>query len=429
MNASNKKLGYFAGATALILGLGMLSTSSGCDEAAKQCGLECPDKGVAEGNASISGFIAVDAFFKSVVNFKTVATGIAGDIKTELDGIQASFGISDAELTAAGNIGAAVKAKISGQVTIKVDAQPAKCEIDASFSAQASVDCQVEAGCTGTPPEASVTCMGECTVEASAEGTCSGEAKVSCEASGPSVACTGECTGTCTATLDVAAKCEGACNGECDGSTSNGATCAGMCKGTCEASGMAALNCKGSCNGSCEYTPAMAKCDAGAKVECKFAAMAEAKCSGKCEGEFKPPTLDCDASASCEASAKAEAKFEARCTPPSVGLDVKFTGGAAAEAKFKNAVGDLKVRLPRLLAALEHAKVVVDAGKQLGADGAAAVKATLGAFGDGEVGLVAGYRIANCVPDELAASATAITDSGKGLSAQVTAAAGLTGSL
>ena len=437
MNASNRKLGYFAGATALILGLGVLSSSSGCDEAAEQCGLTCPDQGVAEGNAGISGFVAIDSFFRSVVNFKTVANGVAADINAELDGIQASFGITDAELTAKGSIGAALKAKIEGQVSLKIDAQPAKCEVDASISASASVDCQVAAGCEIDPGMASVSCMGECTVEASAEGKCSGDATLKCTASGPSVACTGSCTGSCSVVLAAAASCEGTCdgecNGECAGNTATGGRCNGqcmaMCKGTCEVSGSAAASCTGTCNGSCEVTAPQGGCQAGAKVECEFMAKAEASCTGRCDGEFTPPSANCDASASCQASAKAEAKFEARCTPPSVDIQANFTGGAEAEARFTNAIGDLKVRLPRLLAALKRASFVIDAGTQLGTDGAAAIQGTLGAFGKGDVGVVAAYRIATCVPDELTASSDAIKKSGAKLSAQITAAAGLTGTL
>ena len=216
MNASNRKLGYFAGATALVVGLGILGSSSGCEEVKDVCDLDCPDTGVAEGNASISGFVAIDAFFQSVVNFKGVATGVAADIKAELDGIQTAFGVSAADLKAQGNLGAAIKAKFDA--SFEVDAQPAKCEIDASFSAQANVECQASANCEGTPPSATVECSGSCTVEASAEGKCDAMADVTCEVSGPQLTCMGECSGSCTVDLTVAAKCDGACNGTCDGS-------------------------------------------------------------------------------------------------------------------------------------------------------------------------------------------------------------------
>jgi len=432
MNASNKKLGYFASATALVVGLGILSTS-GCDQIKDACNLDCADTGVAEGNASISGNVAIDSFFQSVVNFRGVATGVAADISAELDGIQTAFGISNAEVTAKGSLGAALKAKLAAdfKASIKVDAQPAKCEVDASFSAEANVECQAHANCEGTPPSASVECSGTCTVEASAEGKCEGMAEVSCEVSGPQLTCMGECSGTCTVEIMGTAKCDGACNGKCDGSTSNGASCAGMCEGTCEVGGTAAASCSGKCNGSCEYKAPMAGCEANAKVECKIKAEAKAQCSGKCDGEFTPPKVDCDAAASCEAHAKAEAKFQAKCTPPSINVRLTVDGSVqgSARAQLDYAVADLKARLPRLLAAVKKANLVVEAGTQLGKDGATAVQGTLSAFTKGKVDAVAAYRIGSCVPDQLTASAKVITDAGTDLKNEVTAAGSLTATL
>ena len=53
---------------------------------------------------------------------------------------------------------------------------------------------------------------------------------------------------------------------------------------------------------------------------------------------------------------------------------------AAARAQFDYGVADLKARLPRLLAAVKKANLVVEAGTQLGTDGATAVQGTLKAF-------------------------------------------------
>src|SRR5215218_3829973 len=117
MNASNKKLGYFASAAALVVGLGILSTS-GCDEAGKACGLACPEDaegasyGIVEGNASISGFAPIDGFFQSVVNFNKVAGSVAADIQAEVNGIALAVGIDPAKLTANANVGAMVAAKL-----------------------------------------------------------------------------------------------------------------------------------------------------------------------------------------------------------------------------------------------------------------------------------------------------------------------------
>jgi hypothetical protein len=378
-----------------VLGVGLLSTAS-CDEdgggllrltsrnASRH--LSCPEKGVREGNASITGFIAIDSFFKSVVNYKSVAAGVTADIKAELAGIQTDFGISDADLKASGGkLDAALKAKLDSTYKMKlvVKAQPAKCTVDAKFTGRRERQVPGRSQVRHRPGKAKLECMGTCTVDASVEGKCDANAEVVCNVSAPEFACTGSCEGTCTANLDVAASCSGNCVGECmgtcQGDTDTGAgcngTCMGMCKGKCEVSGEAALDCKGSCNGTCSYKPGMASCDARAKVECQLKAEAKAECNGRCEGEFVPPSADCEASASCEASAKAEAKFQAKCTPPSI--DIKWVSTGAVDAKvtaqFDYAMAQLKVRLPRLRAATAKADLVVAAGKELTTDGKNAV--------------------------------------------------------
>jgi hypothetical protein len=416
MKVLNTKLGRIFGTGAL---LASLVGAQGCDEAAKACGLTCPDTGVLEGNASITGFGGIDAFFQSVVSFRNVAAGVTADIQAELDGIQGAFGISNADLTAAGGkLGAAIKAKL-GTVKLKVDAQPAKCEVDASLTIEAKAECSVKAGCTVDKGELSVSCMGTCEVDVNASGSCEAEAKLTCEVTAPSISCSGECQGSCE--LDVAA--DGMCNGECSVALDS----AGKCAGKCTVSGMAALNCQGSCTGTCVTQPASASCDASAKAHCEFEAKAEAKCTGKCEGEFEPPKVDCDAEASCDASAKADAKFQAKCTPPS--LDVRVEGGAEVSAQLKFAINDLKVRLPRLLAAIKKAELVAEAGLDLGKDGAAAVQGSLSAFTEGKVDVVAAYRISACAPAELTDSAKAISDASTGLTAQVAAAGEVAGSI
>lgn len=435
MKLSMKQLGGILGAAALSIGgLGLLGTS-GCDEAAKQCGLTCPETGIAEGNFAISGNVAIDSFFKSVVNFKTVAGGVAADLRAELDGIRLAFGISDADLANVdGDIGAAIDAKLSGEfkAKLKVDAQPAECKVDAQLAVSATVDCQASAGCDVSGGKASVECKGTCTVEASASGECSAEAELKCEVSGPSVACEGECSGSCEVALGAGGSCEGTCNGECAGSTDEGGKCDGECKGKCEVSGMAALNCSGKCNGSCKATPPEGGCTGSAKASCDIKAEAKADCSGSCDGEFEPPKVECDASASCEASAKADAKFSASCTPPSVKVTFKVEGEISAEAnaQLEYAVGELKIRLPRLLASLKKADLVVSASGQLTKDGKAAVEGTIKAFAKGDVDAQVAFRIAEgCIGTNLAAAGEAVVEAGKGLAGEIEAAASLTASI
>src|SRR5689334_13017287 len=101
MKLRNSILSRLAATTALGVGL-MASAACGEDGGGLKdavCGdYECADKGVAEGNASISGLPSLDAFFGSVVNFGKVGSSVTADIKAELDAIQVAFGISNAQL-------------------------------------------------------------------------------------------------------------------------------------------------------------------------------------------------------------------------------------------------------------------------------------------------------------------------------------------
>jgi hypothetical protein len=416
------------------LGASLLATAS-CDEDAldQVCDSRCADEGVEQGNASITGSAAVDSFFRSVINFKGVAVGVTADIQAELDGIQGSFGISNADLkTSNNNLAAAIKAKLDTTFKQKlvVKAQPAKCEVNASIAADVTAKCQVDAKCEVDPGEASFQCEGKCTVDASVEGKCDAEAEVVCEVSAPEFACMGSCEGTCTATLMAAASCSGTCDGTCsaacEGNTATASgqckgQCMGMCTGKCELTGMAAVDCKASCNGKCTYKPGMASCDARAKVSCELKAEAKAECSGKCEGEFEPPKADCDASASCEASAKAEAKFQAKCTPPSIDVKWVSTGTVTADVKaqFDFAMADLKVRLPRLTASLKKAELVFAAGGELGDSGADAVSGSLDALGDADVEASVKFRLLTCAPRELKASAGVVSEASTELSSKI----------
>lgn len=430
MNVRNARVGRFIG---LAMAMGVLATG-GCEgtdgdgdggtgilgNLAEQCGLTCPaaGKGVAFGNASITGFGAIDSFFGAVVNFNTVSARVRADIDAELAGIQSVFQISDAELRAQANLGAAIRAKLQTQfrASVVVNAQPAKCSVDARVTAQATARCQASANCQADPGKASLQCMGTCTVDANVSGGCDANATVRCNVTAPDFECRGECSGTCTATLSAAAACSGTCNGTCSGTcVGNTATggqcngqCMGMCQGSCELTGMAALNCQGKCNGSCEYTPAMGSCDARAEVSCDLMASAMAECSGRCDGEFVPPKVQCDASASCEASAKAEAKFQVQCTPPSVEVKVVAPDGAMAQAQVELLIAELEARLPRLRAAMARADVVAQAGTELGAQGRQAVQGTLGAVANGGVDFIVGVKITRCAPDQLNESAMVI---------------------
>ena len=405
---------------------------------AKQCGLTCPaaGKGVALGNASISGYAPIDGFFRSVVNYSSVSASVSADIDAELSGIQSLFAITDAQLAASGSLGLAITAKLATdfKASVVVNAQPAQCSVDAHVAAEVTAKCQAEANCTVDPGKATFQCMGTCNVDASVSGSCSADAKVHCQVTSPSFTCSGQCSGSCTVMTPTVA-CGGTCRGTCDGMCTGGGTagtnvmgectgtCGGTCTGGCEVTGMAAAMCKGSCSGTCDYDPGMAMCDASAKVTCDLNATASASCTGRCSGDFQPPSAMCDASASCQASAKAEARFQVHCTPPSVEVKVVSTGGVMAQAQVNFLIAELKARLPRLSVASARAKLASDAAGDLSASGTAAVQTTANAVGTGKLDFFVGAKVVACVPAQLTEAQGVLTASSAALKTRTDAAA------
>jgi hypothetical protein len=444
MNGRTTKLGGVFAAT--LLALGALSATGcpgdddndadggtsgggipGLGNLAKQCGLTCPEagKGVLYGTSSISGYAPIDGFFRSVVNYNTVATGVSAEIDAELNGIQSLFGVADTEITAAGSLGAAITAKLAGptlKASVVVNAQPARCSVDAHIAAEVTAKCQAQANCAVDPGKATFQCMGTCNVDVDVNGMCSANAVAHCKVTGPSVACQGQCSGSCSVmapSVSCSGNCRGTCSGTCsasgdangDGTTAAGecvGSCSGMCTGSCEVSGMAALSCMGTCNGSCEYQKPSGSCEANAEVSCDLNASASASCTGRCDGSFEPPSVMCDASASCQASAKAEARFQVVCTPPSVEVKVVAQAGGAAQVQVDFLIAQLKLRLPRLSAATAHAKLASQAGGELGVQGKAAVQGTITAVANGKVDFITGVKIGQCVPPQLTESDTVI---------------------
>ncbi|MFT3928039.1 MAG: hypothetical protein QM778_36260 [Myxococcales bacterium] len=445
MKLGTKQLGGILSAVALTIGGVTLLAAPGCedsplDQGLKACGLDC-SQSVAKGQFSVTGISSVDAFFKATVDFKTTADTLAGGIDAELKGLQADFGITPAELTTGGGLAGAIKAKLtaSAKASIKVKAEPAKCEVDAHASFEASAQCKAEAHCqvdaSCDPGMASFECKGGCEVEASAMVTCEAGATASCTTKGPSVACTGECTGTCTLMGNVNATCGGTCEGTCSGGcegTQNGGTCqgkcTGMCQGTCKIDSDVGAQCNGSCSGECKVSGPMVSCTADATAKCEGNAMASVMCKGKCEGDFEPPSCmamaDCKASASCDAQAKADASLKVECTPPSLEVDIAFMASADATAKAQGEfyVQSLKARLPKLLAALKKSELIIDAGADLGATASGAFQGALDAFSSGDVSAVAKFKLGTCAPDAFKESATEIQNATADLQAQVTAA-------
>lgn len=446
MNVTISRIGRTLSVTAL--GLGLLG-SAGCDAAAEQCGFACAEAGIAKGNASISGVLAIDGFFGSVVNFDKTASSVAAGIQAELDGIRADFGIA-AEANLKAELEAQFAANLEGG--IKVKAEPARCAVDARASLEAQASCQADAKCDVMvdPGSAMVECSGGCEVEATAMVSCSAEADLKCTVTAPSVACSGECKGTCEVAAMGNATCEGNCEGSCsagcsaagdangDGTVAMGecvGKCSGMCTGTCKAELEVAASCMGTCKGECTVTNPEAGCEGGIRASCDAKADAKVMCEGRCDGEITPPSASamCEASASCEASAKADASISVQCTPPSVQIDYQLkasaSGDVMAQARFEAGLKNLKVRLPSLLASIKKATLVVSAGEGLVASAEGAVTGAAKAVASGDIDLAAGYKLVECVPDQLKAVGAVIAGGTSKLSAQVSAAGDVTGAV
>ena len=420
------------------------STAQALDvtDIAAQCGLVCPGgtddkgvevKGIAEGNAAISGVASVDAFFASVINFQGAATGVAGGVKAQLDAIRGDFGIAaDADLAA--ELKAQISANIEGALT--VDYQEARCEADVQATLQAQARCDAEFD----PGKAMVECKGSCDVEASADAKCDADADLECTFTPPDLKCMGSCSGTCSADFSAAADCSGKCTGSCSGSCSayvddgNGGTqcagkCDGMCTGHCDFEVAGGAMCEGECKGECTVTNPSGGCEGGIKAQCKAHADAMVMCDGKCEGDFEPPM----AKAECQASAKADAKVNVQCTPPKVAISYKLKAVASADvqaqAKFEAALKTLaSTRLPALLAEIKRGESVVDAGAGLATSAGGSVMGAVQAAAGGNLSVKATFGL-GCAVKELPKVGNVITSASADLKAQLTAAGKLTAAL
>ncbi|HMI94310.1 MAG TPA: hypothetical protein VK509_23220 [Polyangiales bacterium] len=454
-------------------GLWLLSTTQlGCEQVKDACDIGCSEQGIAQGNASITGVKSLDGFFAAVIRFDQKAAQLSAGIDAELSALAGDFGIDPAVLQGSfnGDVGAALRAQFDANLAagVKVHAEPPRCDLDARAELSASAECQVEAGCDVAvdPGTATLQCKGSCQADVNAKVDCGANAELACTFRGPEVACKGECKGTCSAELSVAARCEGTCkgscslmlagggrcdgrcNGSCSGSTdsggrcdgtctgdcelelSAGATCGGTCKGSCATEAKAGAECNGTCSGECTARGPQADCSGAAEVHCEAMGSASVSCAGHCEGELEPPMamVQCDASASCNAQAKADASVEVECSEPSIDIDYELRAGLAASAAARMELGmrQLEVRLPRILARVRQARLLVDASAQLGAAASGAAEGTVRAFGSGEIGAVAALRVAECAPVQFDAVPGLIAQSTTELKASLDAAARVT---
>jgi hypothetical protein len=421
---------------------GLAIAAPGCSELAEQCNLECPDDGILEGNANISGIVSVDSFFGAVINVRDVALQVSGSVRTELEGIAASLQIEGYADMSLDELSAAVVAGLDVQFEkyINIDAglrinyEAPRCEASVEVAVQAAAECDVEAD----PGSIEAKCMGSCEVSADVAAQCQAEGTLECTGQAPNFQCSGSCRGDCQ--LEVAAACEGTCNGTCEGECSactGGAcqedgmgnitncrgSCTSMCQGTCELE--AGGSCSGSCEGECTYDPGGASCEAGATAKCDVSGMADVECQGECEGSIEPPEV----SAECQASVDAKANASVECTPPS--LSVEFEWGAAAgnpelQAEFKIWLEGFKTRFAGLLAAQAKLEIVGSAAVDLVAAADGAVKGALNDIqAGGGLSFKAGIGI-GCALSEIEAVGTALAEAQAEITGSVSATANIT---
>jgi hypothetical protein len=383
MNMNNNRLFALAG-LGLLAGFS-LTTLQGCDQVADVCDLSCPDEGVLEGNASITGIASIDAFFGAVVDVNAAALSISGSLRSELDAIALSVGLEPG--AAGADIAAAVEAKLALYIDVdaglKVDFQPPRCEASVEVAVAAAAECDVEVD----PGMATVECSGGCEVEGGVMASCEGDATLTCTGTAPNFACSGSCEGSCE--LEVAAACEGTCRGTCNGTCSVvdaqgdcAGSCMGDCQGTCELS--AGGSCGGKCTGSCTYEPGMAGCEADASAKCEAGASGSVQCDAKCEGEVTPPEV----SAECEASVEAKADASIECFPPSLEVTWQWNAMAGADvdaqAEFKAWLEGFKGHISVMLAARTKADILVDSLTNLSAAATGALEGSFMVLAEGD---------------------------------------------
>jgi hypothetical protein len=344
-----------------------LGCETGCDSV-----LRCPEQGVANGNATISGVASVDGFFGSVIRFQVAATRISDGIRTELDAIAASVGGrpgDDDELKA--KLDAKLKENVDG--ALRVSYEPPRCVVSATALLAAQTKCDG----TIDPGSASVRCKGTCGVEAGVAVACGGHATVSCIGTAPDLNCTGACRGDCE--LTEAAACYGVCHGTCDGTcTVRDATgvCAGSCDGTCQGTCTleAAASCSGRCKGQCTYAPSDFACESTAQAQCTADAAGDVECKGVCSGEVTPA----DGKAECQANLRADASVEAECKPPSLNVSYQLNAATAgdpmATASFQAWLESFKRHVSTIAAYEAKVNAMVSVGTDIAANGGRAVK-------------------------------------------------------
>ncbi len=333
------------------------------------CNFACPEQGVMNGHAAISGVPAADTFFGAVVAYQNRAEASAAELEATVTRLRAAFGVSEHV-----SLGSAIQ-RPTAKLLVgppKAVAEEAKCFIDAARLNGIRKDCDPDFD----PLDGTIGCRGACNVEVGSP--CGRNADLLCKTNAAKIDCgKGLCTGTC-ASAWTARTCPGVCTGECTGECDRfapkpggGTQCVGSCNGTCTgscANAVAAARCTGTCTGTCTATlqDPQAVCDPTAiAATCRPVAGGSFACSKECTGVFD--TLS--SKGECRAAANAQADFLARCDPPVASLiftlDKPLRNATPDETRYNNALHALAIELPMWLAALARAELVQQAGQML----------------------------------------------------------------
>jgi hypothetical protein len=429
-------------ACGLMVGGAIAAPSCVPDFDVSACGVVCPDSGVVEGNASISGIVSVDAFFGAVIDLRRAALDVSGTVRAELEGIAASLGIVGYAELSLSDLTAEIRVELDETFSealdggIEIHLEPVKCETSLDLAVEAAARCDA----TVDPSVLEAKCEGWCEVSAEVAADCETSGALLCVGQAPDFACEGSCSGACQ--LQVAAACEGTCEGTCDGACSSctggacnvdllghvtncNGSCDAMCEGTCQLS--AGGGCAGRCEGECAYMPASGGCGANATFECDVSAMPDAECQGKCENSVEPPSV----SAECEAAVAAEIAAHIECAPPS--LSVQFTFAASLDAderaEFRIWLDGFEARFSALLAASAKLDRVGVAAQDLITDARGAVaEAFEGIRGDGSLSLQSAIGIA-CAGRELERVGAALDEATSAITGSVSAVGSIAASV
>lgn len=411
-----------------VAGLGLLtgvavSILQGCDphegSGIPGCDIACPSKGIAEGNAAISGIAEVDAFFGAVLDASTAANNISSALRAELDAIALSLGLPPG--AAGADIRAAIELKLFESVgpdglSIRYNAPRCEASVEVAIAAAAACDTSIE------PGSATVACEGSCSVDGGVMASCDANAVLTCTGTAPDFACDGVCEGACE--LAVAAACEGTCRGICTGTCSVrdaqdncAGECIGTCQGTCELS--AGGTCMGDCTGSCTYQPTEGGCQADASAKCEATTDASVQCAGRCEGQVQPPEVKPE----CQDAVEAKANASIECAPPALEITWQWSDALQldpiGQAQFKAWLQGFEKHIGVMLAARAKADLVIASLGDLGTAGGQALESSTGLVAEADV--INTFKLTSCAIPQLGDAAIVVGEASDRLALEAAA--------